>query len=245
MAKKERLDKLLLDQGLVQSRDRAKALIMAGQVLVNGLVADKAGATVAPDACIELKEKDHPFVSRGGIKLAHALDYFRVSVKDRIILDVGASTGGFTHCLLMRGAAKVYAVDVGYGQLDWTLRNNPRVICMEKTNIRYLAPDQLPDTPSLAVIDISFISLTKALVPVRELLHDTGEIVALIKPQFEVGPQEVGKRGVVKDPALHARVIQEITTFARENGLTVLGSVESPITGPKGNKEFFIYLKKA
>ncbi|HNU72304.1 MAG TPA: TlyA family RNA methyltransferase [Thermodesulfobacteriota bacterium] len=242
MSNKERLDKLLIDAGLVKSRERAKALIMAGQVLVNGQVLDKAGILVDRDSILSIKGKDHPFVSRGGVKLKHALDHFAIAVHGRIVLDVGASTGGFTHCLLMARAARVYAVDVGYGQLDWLLRNDPRVVCLEKTNIRYLTPEHIPDPISLAVIDVSFISLTKVLGPVRDLLSKPAEVVALIKPQFEVGPQESGK-GVVRNPVLHDRVLQEIAAHARTLGLIVVETVESPITGPKGNKEFFIYLK--
>jgi len=241
---KERLDKLLVDQGLLKSRERAKALIMAGQVYVDNQKCDKAGIKVAVDSHLVVKEKDHPFVSRGGVKLDHALSFFNVSVNDRIAVDVGASTGGFTHCLLLRGAQKVYALDVGYGQLDWSLRNDPRVVCMEKTNIRSVLPEHIPDPVSLAVIDASFISLTKILKPALALLQPEGEVLALIKPQFEVGPQEVGKGGVVRDSALHDRVIQEIAAFAESLGLTIKGVTTSPIKGPKGNVEFFIYAKK-
>ena len=244
MPKKERLDKLLVDQGLVKSRERAKALIMAGTVFVNDQKTDKAGAKVDVDSCLAVKDKDHPYVGRGGIKLEGALDFFQVPVKGSIALDVGASTGGFTHCLLLRGAAKVYAVDVGYGQLDWSLRNDPRVVSIEKTNIRYLPPDRIPDLVTLAVIDVSFISLKKVLEPVLSILSAQAQVLALIKPQFEVGPRDVGKGGVIKDPVLHERVIRDIITFAQNLDLTVAGTTESPIKGPKGNREFFIYLKK-
>ena len=193
---------------------------------------------------LPVKEKDHPYVSRGGVKLEGALEYFQVAVEGTTALDAGASTGGFTHCLLLRGAAKVYAVDVGYGQLDWSLRNDPRVVSIERTNIRYLSPDRIPEPVTLAVVDVSFISLKKVFEPLLSLLAEHAEILALIKPQFEVGPREVGKGGVVKDSALHERVMQEIITFAQSLGLTVVGTTESSITGPKGNKEFFIYLKK-
>jgi 23S rRNA (cytidine1920-2'-O)/16S rRNA (cytidine1409-2'-O)-methyltransferase len=242
--KKERIDKLLVDQGLVQSRERAKALIMAGKVFVDSQRVEKAGTQVMRAAHLELKEKDHPYVSRGGVKIEHALDYFQIRVADRIALDVGASTGGFTHCLLLRGARKVYAIDVGYGQLDWSLRNDPRVVCLEKTNIRYLPPDRIADPISLAVSDASFISLKTILAPMAALLEPRGEMLSLIKPQFEVGPALVGKGGVVRDPKLHATVIEDISASAREMGLEVKGTVESPLPGPKGNKEFFIYVKK-
>ena len=241
---KERIDKVLVDRGLVKSRERAKALIMAGNVLVDGQKIDKAGTRINPDSSIILKEKDHPFVSRGGVKLSFALDYFKVSVSGRTVLDVGASTGGFIHCVLMRGARKVYAVDVGYGQLDWLLRNDERVVCMEKTNIRYLSPAQIQDFISLAVSDTSFISLKKVLGPIISIVQESGEIIALIKPQFEVKPNEVGKGGVVKNERLHIRVIDEIVEYAKGLGVEVRGTVESPLKGPKGNKEFFIYLKK-
>ncbi len=242
--KKERIDKLLVERGLVKSRERAKALIMAGTVLVDGQRADKAGSQFDLDARITLKEKDHPFVSRGGVKLAFALDHFKVLVEGRIVMDVGASTGGFTHCLLLRGARKVYAIDVGYGQLDWLLRNDKRVVCMEKTNIRHLSGDQIHDPISLAVSDTSFISLKKVLVPLLRLVQEEGEVLALIKPQFEVRPQDVGKGGVVRNTELHNHVVQEIAIFAEGLGANVLGTVESPLEGPKGNKEFFIYLRK-
>jgi len=244
VSKKERIDKILVKKGLVKSRERARALIMAGKVLIDGQKAEKAGTFVHPESTLALKEKDHPYVSRGGLKLTYALDYFNVPVKGRIIMDVGASTGGFTHSLLMRGATKVYAVDVGYGQLAWLLRNDSRVVCMEKTNIRYLSPDRIPDPVSLAVSDTSFISLKKILGSIKTLVQKEGEILALIKPQFEVKRQEVGKGGVVKDDRLHVRVVEEIAAFAGGLELEVLGTVESPIKGPKGNKEFFIYLKK-
>jgi len=241
--KKERIDKLLVDRGLVQSRERAKALIMAGKVLVDGKKVEKAGTIVNCGARLVLKERDHPYVSRGGMKLAFVLDYFQIPAKERIAMDIGASTGGFTHCLLMRGARKVYAVDVGYGQLDWSLRNDPRVVCMEKTNIRHLSHDRISDPISLAVSDTSFISLKKVLVPIIELIHEEGEVVSLIKPQFELSPREVGKGGVVRDSNLHARVVEGIVDFAKGLGVEVVGTVESPLKGPKGNKEFFIYLR--
>ena len=241
---KERIDKLLVDRNLVQSRERAKALILAGKVFVAGHKTEKAGTLVDSDAPIVLKEKDFPYVSRGGVKLESALDSFQLDVKNRIALDVGASTGGFTHCLLLRGAQKVYAVDVGYGQLDWTLRNDPRVVCMEKTNIRQLTKDRIGDPISLAVTDTSFISLKKVLIPLLGLIEKDGEVVALIKPQFEVSPGEVGKGGVVRDPHLHTKVVEDIVSFANSLRVEIRGTIESPLKGPKGNREFFIYLKK-
>ncbi|BEH10593.1 MULTISPECIES: TlyA family RNA methyltransferase [Geobacter] len=242
---RERLDKLLVDRGLVQSRERARALIMAGQVVVNDHLADKAGLQVPVEAEIRLKGEDIPFVSRGGLKLARALEEFGIDVADMTAIDVGASTGGFTDCLLQRGARKVYAVDVGYGQLAWKLRQDSRVVNLEKTNIRYLEPGALPETPGLAVIDASFISLDKVLPSTLRLIGEEGVIVALIKPQFEVGRGEVGKGGVVRDEEKHRRVIADVVALAEGLGLMVLGVTESPILGPKGNREFLIHLKKA
>jgi len=241
---RERLDKLLVDRGIVQSRERARALIMAGQVVVNDHLADKAGAQVPLDADIRLKGGDIPFVSRGGLKLARALDVFGLDVTDLVVIDVGASTGGFTDCLLQRGARKVYAVDVGYGQLAWKLRQDPRVVNLEKTNIRYLEPDSLAELPELAVIDASFISLDKVLPPTLRLISGEGAIVALIKPQFEVGKGQVGKGGVVRDEGKHREVIDSIVALADSLGLHVGGMTESPILGPKGNREFLIHLRK-
>lgn len=241
---RERLDKLLVDRGLVQSRERARALIMAGQVVVNDHLADKAGMQVSLDADIRLKGEDIPFVSRGGLKLARALDEFGLDVTDLIAIDVGASTGGFTDCLLQRGARKVYAVDVGYGQLAWKLRQDPRVVNLEKTNIRYLEPDSLTESPGLAVIDASFISLDKVLPPTLRLIRQGGAVVALIKPQFEVGKGEVGKGGVVRDEGKHRDVVASVVALAESLGLVVCGVTESPILGPKGNREFLIHLRK-
>lgn len=241
---KERLDKLLLDRGLVSSRERARGIIMAGQVVVNDHVADKAGQLVAVDADIRLKGDVLPYVSRGGLKLQKALDEFGIDVAGMVVLDVGASTGGFTDCLLQRGAAKVYAVDVGYGQLAWKLRQDQRVVNMEKTNIRYLTMDKLAELPDFAVIDASFISLDKVLPATVSLLKEEGELVALIKPQFEVGRGEVGKGGVVRDPTKHQEVISGVQTLAESLSLEVRGVTESPILGPKGNREFLMYLRK-
>ncbi|SNB46096.1 TlyA family RNA methyltransferase [Geobacter sp. DSM 9736] len=242
---KQRLDKVLVDRGLVQSRERARALIMAGLVVVNDHRAEKAGAAVAPDADIRIKGEILPYVSRGGLKLEKALNDFRLDVTGRTVIDVGASTGGFTDCLLQRGAGKVYAVDVGYGQLAWKLRQDQRVVNLEKTNIRYLTPDRLHELPDMAVVDASFISLNKILPALLPLIGGEGCIVALIKPQFEVGRGEVGKGGVVRDSAQHRRVIEEVRELAVELGLEVKGVVESPILGPKGNREFLIWLQRA
>ncbi len=241
---KERLDKLLVKKGLVSSRDRARAMILAGQVVVDDHRIDKAGAQVALDAEIRLKGEDLPFVSRGGLKLAKALDTFGIDVADCVAIDVGASTGGFTDCLLQRGAAKVYAIDVGYGQLAWKLQNDPRVINKERCNIRYLSVSELDDIPSLAVIDASFISLEKVLPNTLHILSEGGHIVALIKPQFEVGKGQVGKNGIVKDEQLHQEVIERIRGVALELNCQVLGVTESPIRGAKGNVEFLIHLVK-
>ncbi len=241
---KERLDKLLVDQGLVQSRERARALILAGQVVVDDHRIDKAGARFALDVEIRLKGADIPYVSRGGLKLEKGLDSFPVDPQGRIALDVGASTGGFTDCLLQRGAGKVYAVDVGYGQLAWKLREDPRVVNLERCNIRDLKSDQLGQAPSLAVIDASFISLAKVLPPTLDLLTVDGWVVALIKPQFEVGRGQVGKGGVVRDEKLHLQVIEDIRTLALDLNCRIVGVDESPLLGPKGNREFLICLQK-
>jgi 23S rRNA (cytidine1920-2'-O)/16S rRNA (cytidine1409-2'-O)-methyltransferase len=217
---------------------------MAGQVVVNDHVADKPGQMVPIDAVVRVKGELHPFVSRGGLKLEKALDFFDVDVAGIVALDVGASTGGFTDCLLQRGARKVIAVDVGYGQLAWKLRSDERVVSLEKTNIRYLSAERLPEVPDLAVIDASFISLAKVLPATVGLIKEGGAIIALIKPQFEVGAGEVGKGGVVRDEAKHRQVVDSVCTVAQELALAVRGVVESPILGPKGNREFLIYLVK-
>ena len=241
---KERLDKLVLERGLAPSREKAKALIMAGQVVVDDHLADKAGLMVSVEAEIRLKGEPLPYVSRGGLKLAEGLDLFGIKVDGLSAIDVGASTGGFTDCLLQRGARLVYAVDVGYGQLAWKLREDPRVVSMEKTNIRHLEPGTLPELPDMAVIDASFISLDKVLPPTLRLIKDEGTILALIKPQFEVGKGQVGKGGVVRDEKKHLEVVATITALAQSLGLLVLGVCDSPILGPKGNKEFLIHLRK-
>ena len=241
---KVRLDKLILDRGITSSREKARALIMAGQVVVADHVADKAGQQVPVDAEIRLKGEQLPFVSRGGLKLEKALDEFGIDVRGLVVLDVGASTGGFTDCLLQRGARRVFAVDVGYGQLAWKLRTDERVVSLEKTNIRYLAPELLPEIPRMAVIDASFISLDKVLPNTAALIGERGVIIALIKPQFEVGRGEVGKGGVVRDPQKHREVTDAVRLLAEGLGLAVAGVTESPILGPKGNREFLICMMK-
>lgn len=243
MAGKERIDKLMVQQSLAGSRERARALILAGRVLVDDQMVDKVGTQVYSDARIRIKGEDIPFVSRGGLKLAKALERFDVTVDDRVAIDVGASTGGFTDCLLQNGAAKVVAVDVGYGQLAWKLRDDDRVINLERTNIRYLSAEQLGLTPELAVIDASFISLGKVLPNTLNLLKPGSDIVALIKPQFEVGKGLVGKGGVVRDPEQHAQVVEKIKHLGTQLGCRVVDICESPIIGPKGNREFLIHLR--
>lgn len=240
---KERADRLLVDRGLVSSRERARALIMAGEVVIGDHKVDKPGQLVDVSLEIRIKE-DIPFVSRGGLKLQKALDHFAIDVTGLVAIDVGASTGGFTDCLLQRGAVKVFAVDVGYGQLAWKLRQDERVVSLEKTNIRYLEPAQLSELPDIAVIDASFISLDKVLPNTVRLVKPRGAVVALIKPQFEVGRGEVGKGGVVRDPEKHAAVIESVCALAENLQLKVLGVTESPITGPKGNREFLLFLRK-
>jgi len=241
---KERLDRLLVERGLAESRERARALILAGDVVVNDHAVDKAGQLVSLDADVRLKGTGIPYVSRGGLKLEKALEDFCIDVTGLCALDVGASTGGFTDCLLQRGARKVFAVDVGYGQLAWKLRKDERVVCLERTNIRFLEPDSLSEVPDLAVIDASFISLEKVLPNTIRLVKERGEIVALIKPQFEVGRGQVGKGGVVRDERKHREVVESICSMVETLGLAVQGVVESPLLGPKGNREFLIYLKK-
>ena len=239
-AARVRIDRLLVERGLVESREQAARLILAGEVLVDGKRVSKAGALVARDAGVELQGRS-PFVSRGGEKLAHALDAFQMKVAGRVCLDVGASTGGFTDCLLQRGAARVYAVDVGVGQLDAKLRKDPRVVVMEKTNARALDPRIFGEQPTLAVIDVSFISLEKILPSVFGVLAPRGEVVALVKPQFEVGREAVGKGGVVRDPALHRQAVARLARYAVLRGWHVLGVTASPLRGPKGNREFFLH----
>ncbi|KAB0576541.1 23S rRNA (cytidine1920-2'-O)/16S rRNA (cytidine1409-2'-O)-methyltransferase [Fusobacterium naviforme] len=235
---KERLDVLLTARGLAPSREKAKALIMSGIVYVNGQKEDKAGTGFPEDAEIELRGSTLRYVSRGGLKLEKAVAEFGVRPEGKICMDVGASTGGFTDCMLQNGAVKVYAVDVGHGQLDWKLRNDARVVCLEKTNIRYATREQVPDEIALSSIDVSFISLSKVLPAVRKLLQTEGEVVALIKPQFEAGREKVGKHGVVRDPEVHREVISSCVRYAEENGFRVRGLTFSPIRGPEGNIEY-------
>jgi 23S rRNA (cytidine1920-2'-O)/16S rRNA (cytidine1409-2'-O)-methyltransferase len=241
---KERIDLVMVDRGLVESRHKARAVILAGSVLVNGIRVDKAGATIDPDADIVLVDRPSPFVSRGGQKLAAALDQFGIDVAGLTLLDVGASTGGFTDCLLKAGASRVYALDVGYGQLAWELRGDGRVVTLERTNIRHAKKADFPHDIDGVVIDVSFISLRLVLPVVRDITGPSGFVIALIKPQFEVGRHDVGKGGVVRDPAKHERVVGDIADFARSIGFSVTGTIESPLLGPKGNKEFLIYLRK-
>ena len=242
---KERLDVLLVKKGLAPSREKAKAVIMAGSVYVDGQKEDKAGSVFDEESAqIEVRGHALPYVSRGGLKLEKALKVFPITLTDKICMDIGASTGGFTDCMLQNGAAKVYSVDVGYGQLDWKLRQDERVVCMEKTNFRYMTPEDIPDMLDFASVDVSFISLDKILTPAYALLKEQGEMVALIKPQFEAGREKVGKKGVVRDPKVHEEVITKIVRHADEVSFEVLDLSYSPIRGPEGNIEYLIHLKK-
>ncbi len=243
---KTRLDVLLVEAGLCESREKAKTSIMAGIVYVNGQKEDKAGSTFDPDKItqLEVRGEKMPFVSRGGKKLEKAVKVFPLPIDGSICMDIGASTGGFTDCMLQQGAVKVYAIDVGHGQLAWKLRQDPRVVCMEKTNFRYLTPEDLAERPSFASCDVSFISLTKILPPAYAILTDEGEMVVLIKPQFEAGREKVGKKGVVRDPKVHEEVVLKIVSFARETGFAVRGLDYSPIRGPEGNIEYLLWLRK-
>jgi 23S rRNA (cytidine1920-2'-O)/16S rRNA (cytidine1409-2'-O)-methyltransferase len=245
MGKRERLDKLLIERGLVTSREEGRGRILAGDVLVNDQPFTKAGTLVDEQAAIRIKSKVVPYASRGGSKLEAALQSFGIDLTGKTVLDVGASTGGFTDCLLAHGARQVFAVDVGYGQLDWRLRNDPRVVVLEKTNIRYLELKSLPRPADLATIDVSFISLKLVIPQVKTLLLPDHQIIALIKPQFEVGKGKVGKGGVVRSHEEHERVIEEIRSAAMKLGYGVRGVIESPLLGPAGNKEFFIHLSAA
>ena len=243
---KQRLDILLVEQGLAASREKAKAMIMSGVVFVNGQREDKAGSTFDEKAAatIEIHGSTLRYVSRGGLKLEKAVEQFGFSLKDKVCMDVGASTGGFTDCMLQNGAVKVFSVDVGRGQLDWKLRNDERVVCMEKTNIRYVTPDDVADRIQFSSIDVSFISLTKVLTPVRNLLTDDGQIVCLIKPQFEAGREKVGKHGVVRDKAVHIEVIEMVINYAISIGFEILNLEFSPVKGPEGNIEYLLHLQK-
>lgn len=241
---KERLDMMLVSRGLAASREKAKAIIMSGIVYVDGQKEDKAGSMFEETAQVEVRGATLKYVSRGGLKLEKAMTHFGVELEGKVCMDVGSSTGGFTDCMLQNGAVKVYAVDVGHGQLDWKLRNDSRVVCMEKTNIRYVTPQDIDDVLDFASVDVSFISLTKVLGPARELLADGGEMVCLIKPQFEAGREKVGKKGVVRDKSVHEEVIDKVISFALSIGFSVLHLEYSPIKGPEGNIEYLVHLKK-
>ena len=240
---KIRLDQYLVQHGLIQSRERAKAMIMSGVVFVNEQKVDKAGEMIKEDAKVEVRGHDIGYVSRGGLKLEKAMQCFPLTPKGKVCMDIGASTGGFTDCMLQNGATKVYAVDVGYGQLDWKLRSDERVVCMERTNARYLDRDQIPDELDFASIDVSFISLKLILPAVHRVLKEGGHGACLIKPQFEAGREKVGKKGVVRDPDVHLEVLENFLTHAKDSGFTVLDITFSPIRGPEGNIEYLGYLE--
>ena len=239
---KQRLDVALVERGLMESRQKAQATIMSGLVYVNGQRSDKPGAAVALDAVIEVRGNPLRYVSRGGLKLEKAMASFPISLKGAVCADIGASTGGFTDCMLQNGADKVYAVDVGYGQLAWKLRSDERVVCLERTNARYLSREQIPEALDFASVDVSFISLKLILPPLRALLKESGEAVCLVKPQFEAGREKVGKKGVVRDAAIHREVLEQFLVHAAESGFSVRGLTWSPIRGPEGNIEYLGYL---
>lgn len=243
--KKERLDVLLVEKGLFESREQAKRSIMAGEIFVDDRRHDKCGEKVDIEATIDYKGTKLKYVSRGGLKLEKAINSFGIDLKDTICMDIGASTGGFTDCMLQNGASKVYSIDVGYGQFAWKLRVDPRVVCLERTNVRYATEEQVPDKCDFASIDVSFISLKTIMPAVTNLLKDDGEVMALIKPQFEAGRGKVGKKGVVREPEIHKEVIEKIVNYSLENNLTILNLDYSPIKGPEGNIEYLIYLKKS
>lgn len=244
MTQKKRLDVAVFERGLAESRERAQAYIMAGDVYLNGTKAAKAGQQVKPDDVIEVRTKSLPYVSRGGLKLEKAMQSFPIHLAGKICMDVGASTGGFTDCMLQNGAVKVYSIDVGYGQLAWKLRSDERVVNLERTNFRYVTREQVPDAVDFSSVDVSFISLSLILPVLRELLTAEGEAVCLIKPQFEAGKDKVGKNGVVRDRKVHAEVIEKVERLALENQFDILGIDFSPVKGPKGNIEYLIFLKK-
>lgn len=241
---KKRLDVLLVEQGLADSREKAKAIIMSGIVYVDNNKEDKAGTTFEETAKVEVRGNTLKYVSRGGLKLEKAMNNFGVTLDGKVCMDVGASTGGFTDCMLQNGAVKVYSVDVGHGQLAWKLRNDERVVCMEKTNIRYVTPEDIDDRVEFVSIDVSFISLTKVLPAVKELMTENGEIVCLIKPQFEAGREKVGKKGVVRELSTHIEVVQMIVDYVRNNGFRTIDLSYSPIKGPEGNIEYLLYMTK-
>lgn len=242
---KERLDVLLVQRGLAPSREKAKTMIMEGNVFVNNNREDKAGSLFSDDCNIEIHGNTLKYVSRGGLKLEKAMTHFGITLDGKVCMDIGASTGGFTDCMLQNGARKVYSVDVGYGQFAWVLRQDPRVVCMEKTNIRYVTPEDIDDVLDFASVDVSFISLTKVLPAAHELLRDSGQMVCLIKPQFEAGREKVGKKGVVRDRGVHLEVVEKIIDFALNNGFSVLNLEYSPIKGPEGNIEYLVYIEKS
>lgn len=241
---KQRLDIALVERGLLPSREKAKVIIMEGKVYVNGQKSDKAGAQVKDDDRIEIRGETMRYVSRGGLKLEKAMQVFPVALDGKCCMDIGASTGGFTDCMLQNGAIKVYSVDVGYGQLAWSLRNDPRVVNMERTNIRYVTREQVPEEIGFASVDVSFISLCLVLPVAYELLAQDGQMVCLVKPQFEAGKGKVGKNGVVREPEIHREVIEKVASFAQETGFSVCGLDFSPIKGPEGNIEYLLYLSK-
>ena len=245
MSKKMRLDVLLVEKGFVESRQKAQTTIMSGLVFVNNQKVDKPGTNVAEDAQIEVRGNALKYVSRGGLKLEKAMQTWPITLENTICMDVGASTGGFTDCMLQNGAQKVYAVDVGYGQLAWSLRSDERVVCLERTNARYLNHDIIPDEPDFSSVDVSFISLKLILPAIAAVLKEDGHVVCLIKPQFEAGKEKVGKKGVVRDPAVHLEVLENFLIHAKESGFTVLDLTFSPIRGPEGNIEYLGYLQKA
>lgn len=245
MIEKKRLDCLLLDLGLAESREKAKAMIMLGNVYVNNQKFDKPGTMLPIDTKVEIRGGKMPYVSRGGWKLEKALSVFPIDLKGKIAMDIGASTGGFTDCMLQNGAKKVYSIDVGYGQLAWKLRTDPRVVNLERTNVRYITPEQVPDKVDFFSVDVSFISLCLVLPPARVLMAENAQAVCLIKPQFEAGRGKVGKKGVVRDKGVHIEVIDKIVHFVLENGFSILGLTYSPIKGPEGNIEYLIFLQKS
>lgn len=244
MSEKKRLDVLLVTRGIAQSRERARTMIMEGSVFVDGMREDKAGSTFKDTAVIEYKGETLKYVSRGGLKLEKAMQVFPIDISGMVCMDIGASTGGFTDCMLMNGAAKVYSIDVGYGQLAWKLRSDSRVVCMEKTNFRYLKPADFQERPQFASVDVSFISLSRILPPAYEIISDAAGMVCLIKPQFEAGRENVGKKGVVRDPAIHEDVINRTVAMAVETGFDVRGLDFSPVKGPEGNIEYLMFIEK-
>ena len=245
MAQKKRLDCIVVEKGLAESREKAKALIMEGKIYVNNQKSDKAGTFYKDDVKVELRGKVMPYVSRGGYKLAKAIKIFPIDLKDKICMDIGASTGGFTDCMLQNGAKKVYSIDVGYGQLAWKLRTDPKVVNLERTNIRYITDEQIKDPIDFFSVDVSFISLCLVLSAAYKFMRDNAQAVCLIKPQFEAGKENVGKKGVVRDPKVHEDVINKIINFSYENGFNILGLDFSPIKGPEGNIEYLLYIEKS